>query len=80
MKVKSYNIKNMSSSQFEGLRFACKKQHLEDSIKKTDPTAIVEAVKGCANATIKKYQLRGYKLCYDFQNKSLHQHLLLFKK
>ena len=56
MKIKSYNIKSMSSSQFEGLRIACKKQHLEDSFKKTDPTSCVEAVTGNANTTIERYR------------------------
>ncbi len=79
MKIKSYNIKSMSSSQFEGLRIACKKQHLEDSIKKTDPTSCVEAVTGITNATIEQYRRKGYKLCYDFHN-SARQHLLVFSK
>lgn len=79
MKIKSYNIKSMSSSQFEGLRIACKKQHLEDSIKKTDPSSCVEAVTGITNATIEQYRRKGYKLCYDFHN-SARQHLLVFSK
>ena len=79
MKIKSYNIKNLSSSQFEGLRIACKKQHLEDSFRKTDPTSCVEAVTGNANATIEQYRQKGYKLCYDFHN-STQQHLLVFSK
>jgi len=79
MKIKSYNIKSMSSSQFEELRIACKKQHLEDSFKKTDPTSCVEAVTGDTNATIERYRQKGYKLCYDFHN-SARQHLLVFTR
>ena len=79
MKIKSYNIKSMSSSQFEGLRITCKKQHLEDSFKKIDPTSCVEAVTGNTNATIERYRQNGYKLCYDFHN-SAKQHLLVFTR
>ena len=79
MRRKSYHIKNLSSKQVEGLRFACKKQYLEDSYKKTNPTAVVEVVVGEINSIVNRYRRRGYRLCYDFSN-SLHQHLFVFVK
>lgn len=79
MKRKSYKIKKLSSKQVEELRLACKRQYLEDSYKKTNPTAVVEVVVGDINSTVNKYRQRGYKRCHDFGN-TLHQHLLVFVK
>lgn len=79
MKIKTYNIRSLSKKKFEELRLACKRQNLEDQYKKTDPTAVVEAVVGSVNNIVEEYRQKGYQLCYDFESSNC-QHLLVFSK
>ena len=79
MKIKTYNIRSLSKKKFEELRLTCKRQNLEDQYKKTDPTAVVEAVVGSANNIVEEYRQKGYQLCYDFESSNC-QHLLVFSK
>jgi len=48
MKIKTYNIKNLSDKQIEELRSECRKQHLQETYRKSDHTTIVEAITGSA--------------------------------
>lgn len=79
MKIKTYNIRNLSDRQIEKLRLACRKQHLEETFRKSNLTVTLEAITGSADPIIREYQEKGYKLCHDFCS-SLDQHLLLFVK
>lgn len=79
MKIKTYNIKNLSDKQIEELRFECRKQHLQETYRKSDHTTIVDAITGSADHIIGKYRRRGYRLCHDYCN-SRNQHLLVFVK
>lgn len=55
MKIKTYDIKNLSDKQIEELRSECRKQHLQETYRKSDHTTIVEAITGSADHIIGKY-------------------------
>ncbi len=59
MKIKTYNIRNLSDRQIEKLRLACRKQHLEETFRKSNLTVTVEAITGSADPIIREYQEKG---------------------